>query len=195
MEEQTKHEEPKAEEAPKTEHKPPKDPVPPVSGPLAKFEAWLYDMLVYKAPFQIPKAGTEWIVKYGPWIALVGGILAAIIIVPTTFAALSLVGYSSAVYGAYGYYNSAVAAAVPVLYLSLAVLALQLVLMFVAIPMLLKRQRKGWLLLFYADIISAAYSLVSSFTYGFNFGTLLGGLIGAAIGFYVIFQIRSYYKS
>lgn len=189
MEEQTK------QEAPKTELKPSKNPEPPVSGPLAQFEAWLYDMLVYKAPFQLPKAAKEWIVKYGPWIALVGGILAALFIIPATFAALSLTASTSVLLGTYGYYGASVAAAAPVLYLALAVLAVQLVLMFIAIPMLLKRQRKGWLLLFYSDLISLAYTLVNSFTYGFSFGTLLSGLIGAVIGFYLIFQIRSYYKS
>lgn len=186
MEEQTK------QEAPKVEQKPPKDPVPPVSGPLAQFEAWLYDMLVYKAPFQLPEKAKEWIVQYGPWVALIGGILAALFIIPATFAALSFTGYTSAMLGVYG---AGVAAAAPVLYLALAVLAVQLILLFVSIPMLLKRQRKGWLLVFYADLISLAYTLVNSFTYGFSFGTLLGGLIGAVIGFYIIFQIRSYYKN
>lgn len=188
MEEQTKH------EAPKTEAKPPKSPEPPVSGPLAQFEAWLYDMLVVKAPFQLPKNVKDWIVQYGPWIALVGGILAALFVVPAAFAALSLTGYTSAMLGAYGYYGASVAAVTPILYLSLVVFALELVIMFVSIPMLLKRQRKGWLLLFYADVVSVVYSLISSFTYGFNFGSLLFGLIGAVIGFYFMFQIRSYYK-
>ncbi len=186
MEEQTKH------EAPKTAPKPPKNPEPPVSGPLAQLEAWLYDMLVHKAPFQLPKSATDWIVQYGPWIALVGGILAAIVIIPTTLTALSLTSYTTAMYGVYA---ASVAAFAPMLYLALVVLALQLVILFISIPMLLKRQRKGWLLVFYTNLVSLVYTLVSSFTYGFNFGTLLGGLIGAAIGFYVIFQIRSYYKS
>lgn len=187
MEEQTK------QEAPKVESKPPKNPEPPVSGPLAPFEAWLYDMLVHKAPFHLPLKAKDWIVQYGPWIALVGGILAALFVIPAAFTALSITGYTSAVLGAYGY-TASVAAFTPVLYLSLAVFALQLIIMFVSIPMLLKRQRKGWLLLFYSDVISVVYSLVSSFTYGFNFGTLLGGIVGAVIGFYLIFQIRSYYK-
>lgn len=189
MEEQTK------QEAPKVEQKPPKDPAPPVSGPLAQFEAWLYDMLVYKAPFHLPVKAKDWIVQYGPWIALVGGIIAALVVVPATLTVLGAAGYSSMMYGAYGYYAPTVAAAIPVLYLSLAVFAVQLIVMFIAIPMLLKRQRKGWLLLFYSDLVSLVYTLVNSFTYGFNFGTLLGGLIGAVIGFYLLFQIRSYYKS
>lgn len=188
MEDQTK------QEAPKTELKPSKSPEPPVSGPLAQLEAWLYDMLVYKAPFHLPKGAKGWIVQYGPWIALVGGIIAALVVIPGMFTALTLTSYTTSMLGVYG--AAAVASVGPMLYVALAVFALQLVLMFVAIPMLLKRQRKGWLLLFYADIISLIYSVVSSFSYGyFSFGSLLGGLIGAVIGFYLIFQIRSYYKN
>lgn len=188
MEEQTK------QEAPKTELKPSKSPEPPVSGPLAQLEAWLYEMLVYKAPFHLPKNAKEWIVKYGPWIALVGGILALLFIVPSIFAAIAMTSYTTAVLGVYG----AVAAATvgPMFYLALVALAVQLVLLFVSVPMLLKQQRKGWLLVFYADMISLVYSVLNTFAYGrFDFGTLLGGLIGAVIGFYLIFQIRSYYKN
>lgn len=189
MEEQTK------QEAPKVDLKPPKSPEPPVSGPLAQFEAWLYDMLVYKAPFQLPKGVKEWIVKYGPWIALVGGILTILFVVPTFFAALAVTSYSTAVLGSV--YGAAVMASVgPLFYVSLVVLALQLVILFISIPMLLKRQRKGWQLIFYSEVISLVYTVFNTFSYGyFNVGTLLGGLIGAAIGFYFVFQIRSYYKS
>jgi len=189
MEEKT----PNASQAP--EHKPSKEPVPPVSGPLAQFEAWLYDVLVVKAPFQLPKKAKDWIVQYGPWIALVGGILAILFIVPSFFAAIAVTSYSSAVLG--GVYGAAVVAAVgPMFYISMIVLAVQLIIMFVSVPMLLKRKRSGWLLVFYSEVISLVYAVLNTFSYGtFNFGTLLGGLISAAIGLYFVFQIRSYYKS
>ncbi len=171
--------------------KPSKTPVPAVGGPLASFEAWLYDVLVYKAPFQLPKVAKDWIVQYGPWIALVGGILAALFVIPGMLAAFSISSYTIALGSMYG---AAAATVGPMLYLTFAMFVLQLVVLFIAIPMLLKRQRNGWLLLFYADIVSLVYSVVSSFSYGFfSFGSLLSGLIGAAIGFYLIFQIRSYY--
>lgn len=187
MEEQTK------QEAPKVDHKPSKEPVPPVSGPLAQFEAWLYDMLVYKAPFQIPKGGTDWIVKYGPWLALVGGVLTIFFVVPTFLWAISAVTYTNTLAMSYGISTIAVG---PIFYISLVVLAVQIILLFLSIPLLLKRQRRGWLLMFYSSVISVVYTVFNTFSYGFfNFGTLLMGLIGAAIGFYVIFQIRSYYKS
>ncbi len=166
--------------------KPPVHPDPPVSGPLAQFEAWLYDMLVAKMPFQLPQGLKDWIVQYGPWITLVVGLL----FLPLIFGAFAIFSYIGSMYGAY------VPQAVGVTYyIAIVMLVIQVVVMFVSIPMLLKRQRNGWLLLFYADLLSLAYSLFNSFTYGLNIGALLGGLLGAAAAFYFLFQIRSYYKN
>ena len=164
---------------------------PPASGPLAQLEAWLYDMLVVKAPFQLPVAAKDWIVRYGPWITLVVGILLALTVIPGLMAAMALAGYAATLGGVYG-----VAVVGPMFYLALVILAIQLIIMFVSVPMLLKRQRKGWLLVFYSSIVGLVYTLFNTFSYGtFAFGSLLSGLVGAVIGLYFIFQIRSYYKN
>lgn len=175
--------------------KPSTKPEPPVSGPLAQFEAWLYDTLVVKAPYQLPTIAKDWIVRYGPWITLVLGVLLALTVIPAVMAAVAVTSYTTSVMG--GIYGAAVAASVgPMFYLALVVLAVQLVIMFMSVPMLLKQQRKGWMLVFYSSIVSLAYSVLNTFSYGFfNFGSLLMGLVGAAIGLYFIFQIRSYYKN
>lgn len=166
-------------------------PDPPVSGPLASLEKWLYDVLVAKAPYQLPKGLTDWIVRYGPWITLILGILLALAVIPGLMAAMAVTSYTAAVLG-----SAYVAAVGPAFYLALIILALQLVIMFMSVPMLLKRQRKGWQLVFYANIVSFVYGVVNTFSYGyFNLGGLLLSLISAAIGFYFVFQIRSYYKS
>jgi len=158
---------------------------PPFSGPLASLEAWLYDMLYAKVSFKLPKAAKDVIVQFGPWITLVVALLSLPIIFGV-FAVSTVVSYYGALAGVtYG----------PMYYVSIMVLAVQVVLMFVSVSPLLKRQRKGWQLVFYASTISVVYSLVSSFSYGyFAIAGLLWGLIGAAISYYVIFQIRSYYK-
>ena len=196
MEEQKTEQAPQpAPQTPVLEAKPPVQPEPAVSGPLAKLEAWLYEMLVVKAPYQLPKGLKNWIVQYGPWITLVLGIILLLTVIPALMAAVAVTSLTSSYYG--GIYGAAVAASVgPMFYLSLAVLAVQLVIMFISIPMLLKRQRKGWLLVFYSNIVSLVYSAVNTFSYGgFNIGGLFMGVISAAIGLYFIFQIRSYYKS
>ncbi|MEO6727662.1 MAG: hypothetical protein ABIM96_01920 [Candidatus Saccharimonas sp.] len=158
---------------------------PPFSGPLASFEAWLYDMLYTKVPFKFPKAAKDMIVQFGPWITLVVALFSLPVIF-AVFAASTVVSYYGVLAGvSYG----------PMYYVSILVLAVQVVLMFVSVAPLLKRQRKGWQLVFYASTISVIYSLFSSFSYGFfAIAGLLWGLIGAAISYYVIFQIRSYYK-
>lgn len=175
--------------------RPSKVPDPAVSGPLAQFEAWLYNVLVVHAPFQLPSTAKDWIVRYGPWITLAVGILLALMIFPGLMAALAISGTAS-LYGGLAGVAFVGAIVGPMFYVALLVLAVQLVIMFVSIPMLLKRQRRGWLLVFYSGILSAVYTLFNSFSYGFfDFGGLLFGLIGAVIGMYFLFQIRGYYKT
>lgn len=194
---QMKQEHPGSEPSAEVATKPSRTPDPAVSGPLASFEAWLYDIMVVKAPFQIPKAAKDWIVRYGPWITLVAGILLVLFVIPGIMAALALAGYSAAYGSMYGAYGVAVGSVVgPMFYIALVVLAVQLIIMFVSVPMLLKRQRNGWLLVFYSSVVSLLYTVFNTFSYGyFSFGSLIGGLIGAVVSMYVIFQIRSYYKS
>lgn len=167
-----------------TAQAPVKKPTPPVSGPLASLEAWLYEMLVVKAPFQLPKELTNFIVQYGPWITLV----LAILLLPAVLVVLGLGTFV----GAFGaYYGTNVGL---FYWLAIVALVVQIAIMFLSVPMLLKRQRNGWLLLFYASLFSFVYSVLNSFSSPY---TLVGGLIGAAIGvvigMYVLFQVRSYY--
>jgi hypothetical protein len=70
--------------------------------------------------------------------------------------------------------------------LAMIVLAVALVLEALAIPGLFKRQLSAWKLVFYATLISAASSLLQ-----FN---LVGLLIGTLLSWYVLFQVKSYYK-
>lgn len=165
----------------------PRDPRPPVSGPLAALEATGYEWLVYKAPFHLPVGLTDFIVQFGPWITLVIGIL----LLPAFFAVFtigSIVGTVGVAYGSLGYQPGLM------YWLGLIVLLAQVVIMFASIPLLLKRKRNGWLLLFYADLISVVYGIVNSFAYGyFALGSLIWTLISAVIALYILFQIRRYY--
>ena len=164
---------------------------PPFSGPLAGFEAWLYEMVYEKISYKLPVNVREWIVKYGPWVTLIIGLMFLPLLL-AVFTISSVVTVSTAaLYSAY-----AVPTPGPMYYIGLLVLAVQVVVMFASISPLLKRKRIGWQMLFYATTISLVYSVFETFGYGyFGFGTLIGGLIGAAVSYYVIFQIRAYYKS
>ncbi len=165
--------------------KPSATPTPPASGPLAALETTFYDWFVYKAPFQLPVGLTDFIVKFGPWITLVLGLL----MLPALFAVFTI-GAAVGALASYGYgYQVG-----PMYWIGIVVLLVQVVIMFVSIPMLLKQKRNGWLLLFYANLVSIVYGVVNSFAYGyFAFGGLIWTLISAVIGFYILFQIRRYY--
>ena len=130
--------------------------------------------LVKKAPFQIPAAGREWIVQYGPWIAVV-------LLVLSLPAALFVLGVGTTLmpFGGWGYATGFGMAAVA--------LIIHLVLMVLALPGLFARKMSGWKLMFYAQIVSAVSSILA--------GSILGGLSGALISLYILFQVRGLYKA
>jgi hypothetical protein len=130
--------------------------------------------LVKKAPFQIPAAGREWIVQYGPWIAVV-------LLVLSLPAALFVLGVGTTLmpFGGWGYATGFGMAAIA--------LIIHLVLMVLALPGLFARKMSGWRLMFYAQIVSAVSSILA--------GSILGGLIGALISLYILFQVRVLYKA
>jgi hypothetical protein len=130
--------------------------------------------LVKKAPFQIPAAGREWIVQYGPWIAVV-------LLVLSLPAALFVLGVGTTLmpFGGWGYATGFGLAAIA--------LVIHLVLMVLALPGLFARKMSGWTLMFYAQIVSAVSSILA--------GSILGGLIGALISLYILFQVRVLYKA
>ncbi len=142
---------------------------------LVNLENKLAEFFIKKLP-ALPEKAKEMIVKFGPYITVVMLILS----IP---AILALIGFGMA--------------ATPFVFLggakfgfwhifSLIVGILIIVLEIMAIKGLFKRQMKAWKLLFYVSLISAFSSLIS---------LDLGGLIiGAGISWYILFQIRSYYK-
>ena len=130
--------------------------------------------LVKKAPFQIPDAGREWIVKFGPWIALVLLALSVPLI-------LGLLGLTAllAPFGGVGYATG--------FGLSALIMLVAVGLEVFALPGLFKRKMSGWTLMFYAQIASFVGSLAA--------GSILSAAVGALIGLYILFQVRPLYKA
>ena len=120
---------------------------------------WLDLYLVQKAPFQIPADAKEWIVTYGPWITLV---LIAIAIPPLLLA----LGFGLS-------------------YVTI-VLLVTIGLRAIALPGLFARKLSGWTLLFYAQLASFAFSLLS--------GSIVGAALGLTLSLYVLFQVRPLYR-
>ncbi len=128
--------------------------------------------LVKKAPFQIPTAGKEFIVKFGPWIA----ILLLILALPGLLLMLGL-GAALMPFGGVGY-------AAGFTYLTVVLIA-QLALLVIALPGLFGRKMSSWTLVFYSQLVGIVFSLLA--------GSILGALVGGLIGLYILFQIRPLY--
>lgn len=130
--------------------------------------------LVQKAPFQIPANAKEWIVQYGPWITVV-------LLVLTLPPLLIVLGIGAAFmpFGGIGY-------AAGFTYLTIVLIA-ELGLMVAALPGLFARKMSGWRLLFYAQILSFVFSLLS--------GSIVGAIVGVVISMYLLFQVRPLYKA
>ena len=136
----------------------------------------LNEYLVKKAP-AIPANIKEILVKYAPWIVIIG-------IVVSIPAILAILGLGSITYSIMGSYF---AARVGFQYtLSIVFLAASIILKALSVPGLMAKSLKGWNFVFYGILVEVVYSLLS--------GNILGGIIGVLISLYVLFQVKTYYK-
>lgn len=145
---------------------------PAPTGPPSDLIGFLDFYLVKKAPFQIPDAGREWIVKFGPWITVV----LLILTLPILLVALGI-GAVFVPFGGIGYASGFGL-------LTIAVIA-EIGLMIAALPGLFARKMAGWRLLFYSQLVSIVFNLLS--------GSIVGGLLFGLIGLYILFQVRTLY--
>jgi hypothetical protein len=141
-----------------------------ITSMLGKLEDTLAEYLIDKAP-ALPKNIKDILVAIIPWFTLIGVILS----VPLLLAALGLsafvlpFAYTSMHQNIFG----------------LLLLLVTVVLEAMAIPGLMKKQRQGWVWLFYADLVGIISTVLS---------LSIGGIIGTIIAFYILFQVREYYK-
>ncbi len=166
-------------------------------GALQQLENALHDVFVKNAP-ELPKGGKDFLVTVLPWLTLIGGVLSALSVwalydwAHTVNRVADYVNDLSRTYGvdtAIGTSRWSVG-----VWLALAVLAVMAVLYLMAFTPLRNHQKAGWNLLFYALLLSLAYSLVVMFTDYGNARSFIGSLVGFAIGGYLLFQIRGRYS-
>ncbi len=128
-----------------------------------------------KAP-SLPTNAKEVIVKITPILSLVFGILG---ILGALGGLGALTAFSPfAMMGGYGYYGGGFIAA--------AIWLVSSVLLLMSYPDTKNRKLKGWNMLFWSEVVNLVGSLVAM--------SIVSGIIGALIGFYLLFQIKSYYK-
>jgi hypothetical protein len=131
-----------------------------------------------KAP-AIPANGREALVNIMPWIALIFGILGILtalggIGLLTVFSPLAVFSGAS---GVASYGGTVLATWV---YLGASVLLLA------AYPGTKAKKLSGWNLLFWSDVVNVIASLVG--------GAIVSAVVWGLVGFYLLFQIKSYYK-
>lgn len=133
----------------------------------------LEEYLVKRAPVQIPEAGKEFIVRFGPWISLV----MLIVTLPIFLVALG-VGTALIPFIGFGYAGGFGMAATFAL--------IEVALLLGALPGLFARRLAGWNLLFYEQLVSFVGTLLS--------GSVVAAIVGTAIGLYILFQVREKYR-
>jgi len=142
---------------------------------LAKLESTLNLYFAKKAP-AMPESVKEALVKYGPYLTAIMMVMALPIILG--FLGLGAVLSPFAYMGGYRY-------GFGFTYSSLFTIAI-IVMQGLALPALFKRQISGWNFMFYVALLQAVQNLLR-----FDLGGLI---IGSVISFYILFQIKSYYK-
>lgn len=147
-------------------------------GMIAKFEAWLENVMVAKAPFQIPMGGKEFIVTVSPYLVIIGIVL-FVISLPALLGLGAMVGSMGVAMGHAGWTWMAL--------VSLVSGVVALVLEAWAVSGLFKRTAASWRLVFYATLVSFAGNVLSL--------NIVGALIGGVIGWYLLFQVKALYKN
>ena len=138
-------------------------------GWLIELEEKLNDIFGEKLP-AMPESVKELIVKYGPYLAVV----MLVFTIPTL---LMITGFGMMV----GFWRMWVF--LVTLVTTVGIVALEVM----AISGLFKRQKRAWKLLFYISLIQAVSSILRF--------DLAGLVIGTGLSWYILFQIRSYYKN
>lgn len=146
---------------------------------FADLEVALDDFFVKKAPFQLPANIKEIIVTFMPWVTLIFAVLA----IPLVLTAFGLTAILSP-FATLGGVRTAMSAASGLLSGIPALVAL--VLEVLSVKGLLARKKSGWNFAYYATFASLLSSLLSY--------DLFGAVIGAVVSWYILFQVRSYYK-
>ena len=129
---------------------------------------------------ELPTNAKDILVKVMPWIALIFGILGVLgsisgLLALTVTSPLAVIG---GVEGVSSYGTG---------FIATLIWLVSAALMLAAFPGLKAHSYKGWKLLFWSEVVSLIGAVVS-------ISSLVPGVIGALIGFYLLYQIKSYYK-
>lgn len=80
------------------------------------------------------------------------------------------------------------------MYLAIAILVVDALLLIMAFSPLKSRLKRGWDLMFLSALVSIVYSVVLIFVDGRGLGSFIFSMLFTAIGLYFLFQLRDLYK-
>jgi len=166
---------------------------------MKAIENKLDELLVKKAPFQLPESGKKMLVNAFPWLALIGGVLSVLGawgVYQLAMWANTWMSAANELNGLYGYsgYSGYASGYGPMLWLSLILILAEGVLFFMAFSPLKMRRKRGWDLLFWVSLLNVVYAVVYMVATP-NLFSLVFSLIGSLIGLYLLFQVRSQYTA
>lgn len=150
----------------------------------------------YKGAPALPKGFKEGLVKWLPWISLVGGLLVlwgAWTLWSWGHALTSWINYSTRFYGtepviihpAFGVFA----------WLALAFLIAEGILYLLAFPALRDRKKTGWDYLFGGVLLTLLYAIALAISPYGGIDTIIWALIGTIVALYVLYQIRGSYST
>ena len=149
---------------------------------MQQLVATLQPYFTTKAPYQLPEEWRQNIVRVAPWVVLIGGIITVLIGWPLLLLAF---GLSALFFYAYG--------GMMWVWLSLAMLIVQGILLFLAYPGLKAYKLQGWNYAFYGALISAVYGIVQWLANPSNVLGLVWTAVGVVLELFILFQVRDYY--
>ncbi len=129
----------------------------------------------------LPENIREVLAKIAPYLTILGVVLGAFGIL----AILGMIGVASPAVVMYG--GTGATQAITGGIIGAVFLGIQILLQALAIPGLLKRQKNGWLFLFAASLVGLVFDLVSLNVFNL--------VVSFLISFYLLYQIKPYYKN
>lgn len=165
-------------------------------GALQTVEKQVGDL--FKGLPPLPKKSKESLANAFPWIALIFGIVQLMAAYGLWHLARTVERFNDIAntYSAYFTGESVGLSATDraIIYIGIALLVVDAVILLMAYPHLKTRSRRGWDLLFLGAVINVVYAVVTLFVSGQHAGDFIFSLLGSAVGFYLLFQVRELYK-
>lgn len=124
----------------------------------------------------LPKGANEFIVTIAPWLSLVFGALGVL----ASLTAIGILTFMSPMM-----LTGAGVGATAGLSLSVVLALVSSALILIAVPALFSRKIMGWNFVFLSEVVSVVSAALA---------ISLTGIVFALIGFYILFQVKSYYK-